>query len=95
MAKRLSEQALRASWEAERDEIRKHMLSREVPFNPKNIDKFIKNFIDSMVFAGLACKSEDGVKASFAVFYRERMGERQDLRLLCLALGIELRDVKT
>lgn len=67
----LSDRAIRESWEAERDSMRKFLLE-EKRFNPKSVNKFIENFIDSMVFAKLVCPSQNGVRAAFQQFRREK-----------------------
>jgi hypothetical protein len=61
----LNKEAIRASWEAERDSIRNYILTRKPhPFNNTSADKFINNFIDSMVFADIPCTSHAGIAAA-------------------------------
>lgn len=67
----LSDQAIRESWEAERESMRKFLLE-EKKFNPWSVDDFIENFIDSMVFAKLVCQSKNGLQAAFKRFRLER-----------------------
>lgn len=66
----LSEQAIRASWEAERESMRKFLLE-EKKFNPKSVEKFIANFINTMVFAKLPCTSMPGFQAASKQYARE------------------------
>lgn len=40
-------------------------LIEEKRFNLKSVEKFINNYIDSMVFAKLPCTSKAGVRAAF------------------------------
>lgn len=74
--KKLSKDAIRASWESERESIRQHLLNREVPFNPKSVDKFIENFISSMVFANIPCTSEKGIAGAWKAFKTEAREEK-------------------
>lgn len=60
----LSDQEIRASWEAERDSMHKWLIT-EKKFNPKSVDQFIDNYIESMVFAKLPCPSKAGIRAAF------------------------------
>jgi hypothetical protein len=59
----LTELEIRASWEAERDEIRAFCVEKK--FNRKSIERFIDNYINSMVFARIPCPSKRGVLAAF------------------------------
>lgn len=63
----LKDSVIRASWEAERHSMRKWLL-KEKKFNPNAVEKFIDNYIDSMVFAKLPCGSEAGIKAAWTEF---------------------------
>jgi hypothetical protein len=61
----LNKEAIRASWDVERDSIRNYILTRKPhPFNNTSADKFINNFIDSMVFADIPCTSHAGIAAA-------------------------------
>jgi hypothetical protein len=66
----LSDQAIRASWEAERESMREWLLKKK--FNPNAVDKCINNFIESAVFAKLPCQSKAGVLAACGRYIRER-----------------------
>lgn len=70
MSDKLSEECVRASWEAERDNMRQWCL-KEKKFNPKSVERFIDNFIDSMAFARIPCGSTNGIAASWNQFKRE------------------------
>lgn len=59
----LSEECIRASWEAERVGIREWCI-KEKNFAPKRVDRFTNNFIDSMVYAGIPCGSRNGIVAA-------------------------------
>ncbi len=62
---------IRASWIAEKESIRQFLIEQK-KFNPKSVDKFIHNFVESMVFAKLPCQSRAGVRSAFQQFANER-----------------------
>lgn len=59
----LTDAEIRASWEAEREELRKFCIEKK--FNRKSIERFIDNYIESMVFAKLPCQSTAGIAAAW------------------------------
>lgn len=70
----LSEEVVRASWEAERDSIRAFLLI-ERKFNPKYVEKAVTNFIESMAFARIPCGTGAGIATSWRQFKREEVGD--------------------
>lgn len=68
----LSDDCIRASWEAERESLFTYLVEKK--FNPKHIPRVISNFISSMVYAKLPCTSEAGVKAAYHCFVVEKDG---------------------
>lgn len=69
---RLSEQCIRASWEIHRDEMRVWLLT-EQKFNPKSVDRFIDNFVETMVFARIPSKTGAGIIAAWVQFQKEQV----------------------
>jgi|GEM_PF-5416540 len=70
----LSASAIRASWEADRDHIRRWCI-KEKKFTPMGAEKFVRNFIDSMTFAGIPSTSREGINAA----YREWLKQNDQL----------------
>lgn len=68
--KRLSEECVRASWEAVRDDMRQYLLN-DLEFNPRSVKRAIDNFINSMVFAQIPNTSPPGIKRAFEVYQHE------------------------
>lgn len=66
----LSKSCLRAGWEAERESIR-DFLVKEKKFNPRTVDKAVTNYIESVVFAGVPCKTKRGIEAAWRQYKRE------------------------
>lgn len=67
----LSAEAIRRSWLAERDSMRGFLTEKK--FNPQSADKFISNFIESMVFARIPCTSRGGILAAAKQHAKERL----------------------